>query len=105
MVNKSDKSVSKERRKYARQKCLLKVGYATMDLSYIDYITDINSWGVFIQSDKKVPVGESVSMTIPLHGDEQSIKIIGEVMWTGPKGMGVKFNMGVNTSVLGPLLD
>jgi hypothetical protein len=44
-------------------------------------------------------------MTIPLHGDEQSIKIIGEVMWSGPQGMGVKFNMGVNTSVLSTLLD
>ena len=105
MVNKSDKTEPKERRKHVRQRCLLKVGYASMDLSFIDYITDINSWGAFIQSDKKVPVGESVSMTIPLHGDEQSIKIIGEVMWSSPQGMGVKFNMGVNTSVLGSLLD
>jgi Tfp pilus assembly protein PilZ len=105
MTNKPVKTDSKERRKHVRQRCLLKVGYATMDLSFIDYISDINSWGVFIQSDKKVPVGESVSMTIPLHGDEQSIKIIGEVMWSGPQGMGVKFNMGVNTSVLSTLLD
>ena len=105
MVNKPDKTESKERREHVRQKCSLKVGYATMDLSFIDFITDINCWGVFIQSDKKVPVGESVSMTIPLHGDEQSIKIIGEVMWSSPQGMGVKFNMGVNTSVLSTLLD
>jgi Tfp pilus assembly protein PilZ len=105
MTNKPDKAESKERRGHARQTCSLRVGYATMDLSFIDFITDINCWGVFIQSDKKVPVGESVSMTIPLHGDEQSIKIIGEVMWAGPQGMGVKFNMGVNTSVLSTLLD
>ena len=105
MTNKPDKTESKERRGHARQTCSLRVGYATMDLSFIDFITDINCWGVFIQSDKKVPVGESVSMTIPLHGDEQSIKIIGEVMWSGPQGMGVKFNMGVNTSVLSTLLD
>ena len=105
MANKSEKTGSENRRSHARQKCSLKVGYATMDLSFIDFITDINCWGVFIQSDKKVPIGESVSMTIPLHGDEQSIKIIGEVMWSGPQGMGVKFNMGVNTSVLSTLLD
>ena len=105
MTNKPQKSESKDRRNHARQKCSLKVGYATMDLSFIDFITDINSWGVFIQSERKVPVGESISMTIPLHGDEQSIKIIGEVMWTGPQGMGVKFNMGINISVLSTLLD
>jgi len=105
MTSKPDKAKSKERRSHARQTCSLKVGYATMDLSFIDFITDINCWGVFIQSDKKVPVGESVSMTIPLHGDEQSIKIIGEVMWSGPQGIGVKFNMGVNASVLSTLLD
>jgi len=104
MPNNPEKTESKERRKHARQSCSLKVGYATMDLSYIDYITDINCWGVFIQSDKKVPIGESVSMTIPLHEAEQSIKIIGEVMWSGPQGMGVKFNMGINTSVLSTLL-
>ena len=100
-----EKTESKDRRRHPRQPCSLKVGYATMDLSFIDFITDINCWGVFIQSDKKVPVGESVSMTIPLHGDEQSIKVIGEVMWSSPQGMGIKFNMGVNTSVLSTLLD
>jgi len=100
-----EKTESKDRRRHPRQPCSLKVGYATMDLSFIDFITDINCWGVFIQSDKKVPVGESVSMTIPLHGEEQSIKVIGEVMWSSPQGMGIKFNMGVNTSVLSTLLD
>ncbi len=104
MADRSEKAISKDRRKHARQTCLIKVGYATMDLSFIDFITDINAWGAFIQSDKKVPVGESISMTIPLHGDEQSIKIIGEVMWCSPQGMGVKFNMGVNASALNALL-
>ena len=81
------------------------VGYATMDLSYIDFITDINCWGVFIQSDKNVPVGESVLLTIPLHGEEQSIKVLGEVMWSGSQGMGIKFNMGINTAVISSLLN
>ena len=105
MKNKPGKIESDDRRKHTRHKCSLSVGYATMDLSFIDFIKDINCWGVFIQSDRHVPVGESVIMTIPLHGDEQSIKIIGEVMWSNPKGMGVKFDMGISTSVLNTLLD
>jgi len=105
MTDNSEKTASKDRRQHTRHQCSLKVGYATMDLSYIDFITDINCWGVFVQSDKLVPVGESVLMTIPLHGDEQSIKVLGEVMWSSPQGMGVKFGLGINTGVLSSLLN
>jgi Tfp pilus assembly protein PilZ len=96
---------AKERRKAERQKCSLKVGCATHDLSFIDFITDINSWGVFVQSEHQVPVGESLIMTIPLAGDGESIKVIGEVMWASPQGMGVRFNMGIDNSVLGGILN
>lgn len=105
MADNSEKAIDKDRRQHTRHQCSLKVGYAAMDLSYIDFITDINCWGVFIQSDKNVPVGESVLLTIPLHGDEQSIKVLGEVMWSSPQGMGVKFNMGINTAVMGTLIN
>ncbi len=105
MTDNSENAVNNDRRQHPRHQCSLKVGYATMDLSYIDFITDINCWGVFVQSDKNVPVGESVLLTIPLHGDEQSIKVLGEVMWSSLQGMGIKFNMGINTAVLGTLLN
>ena len=85
---------SKERRKAARHGCSLQVGCATHDLSFIDFISDINCWGVFVQSNQLIPVGESIIMTIPVPGADQSIKVLGEVMWTSPQGMGVKFNMG-----------
>ena len=105
MANNSEKAMQKDRRQHTRHQCSLKVGYATMDLSYIDFITDINCWGVFIQSDKNVPLGETVLLTIPLHGDEQSIKVLGEVMLSSPQGMGIKFNMGINTAVMSTLLN
>ena len=82
----------------------MKVGCATPDLSFIDYVSDINCWGVFVQSAHRVPVGESIIMTIPLLGDEHAIKVIGEVMWTSPQGMGVRFNMGIDNSVLNGIL-
>jgi Tfp pilus assembly protein PilZ len=101
---KTDKP-KKERRKEERQKCSMKVGCATQDLSFIDFISDINCWGVFIQSEHRVPVGESVILNIPLMGDEQSIKVIGEVMWTSPQGMGVRFNMGIAATLLDGILN
>jgi Tfp pilus assembly protein PilZ len=103
MTSKTDKQ-KKERRKEERQKCSVKAGCATHDLSFIDFISDINSWGVFIQSEHQVPVGESVIMNIPLTGHEQSIKVIGEVMWTSPQGMGVRFNMGMTATLLDGIL-
>jgi Tfp pilus assembly protein PilZ len=104
MGNKTNKK-SKDRRKSARHSCSLQINYASQELNFIDFISDVNCWGVFIQSDQNIPVGESVLMNIPLHGDEQSIKVIGEVMWTSPKGMGVKFNMGINTTMLNAILQ
>jgi Tfp pilus assembly protein PilZ len=103
MTLKADQT-AKERRKEERRKCSMKVGCATQDLSFIDFISDINCWGVFIQSEHRVPVGESVILNIPLMGDEQSIKVIGEVMWTSPQGMGVRFNMGIATTLLDGIL-
>ena len=82
----------------------MKVGCATQELSFIDYISDINCWGVFIQSEHRFPVGESVILNIPLMGEEQSIKVIGEVMWTSPQGMGIRFNMGIAANFLESIL-
>jgi Tfp pilus assembly protein PilZ len=103
MTLKTEKS-EKERRKEKRQKCSMKVGCATQDLSFIDFISDINCWGVFIQSEHQIPVGESVILNIPMMGEEQSIKVIGEVMWTSPQGMGVRFNMGLASDLLESIL-
>ena len=93
-----------DRRRAERYACETPVGYAIQDLSFIDYIHDINSWGVFIQSEHNVPVGESILMTIPLFGDETSIKVVGQVVWSGPEGMGVRFSMGIGQTTVNAIL-
>lgn len=97
--------MSKERRRATRHTCKQEVGYAIQDLSYIDYIHDINAWGVFIQSKQQLPVGDSILMTIPLLSDETSIKVVGEVVWSGPEGMGVRFDMGIGTVAMHSILS
>jgi len=97
--------MSKERRRATRHTCKQEVGYAIQDLSYIDYIHDINAWGVFIQSKQQLPVGDSILMTIPLLSDETSIKVVGEVVWSGPEGMGVRFDMGIGTVAMQSILS
>ena len=96
--------MDKERRREVRHACVQEVGYATQDLSYIDYIHDISAWGVFVQSKQNVPVGESIFMTIPLFGDETSIKVVGEVVWSSPEGMGIRFSMGIGGATVESVL-
>ena len=96
--------MGKERRRAVRHECVHEIGYAVQDASFIDYIQDINAWGVFIQSERKVPVGESILMTIPILCDETSIKVVGEVVWSGPEGMGVRFEMGIGGTAMQSIL-
>ena len=97
--------MGKERRRAVRHECVHEVGYAIQDASYIDFIQDINAWGVFIQSEQKVPVGESILMTIPLFCNGTAIKVVGEVVWSGPQGMGVRFDMGIGVTAMQRILD
>jgi len=88
-----------ERRNSPRKKCYTAVAYATQTFSSIEYIQDISAWGVFIRTDKQVPVGEDITITIPQIGGANSMKIVGEVVRTTPDGVGVKFKMGIDDSV------
>jgi hypothetical protein len=104
-INKQSRT-SKERRLAQREPCSTAVAYATQNLTNIEYIQDISAWGVFIRTKKPIPVGADITMTIPPQtGSNSYIKIIGEVVRANAKGIGVKFKMGIDDSVIRPLLD
>ena len=106
MRTKIKNRIIKERRKSRRKPCSTAVAYATNNLSSIEYIQDISAWGVFIRTNKPLPIGEDITMTIPPQsGSNSSIKIIGEVVRSTPKGIGVKFKMGIDDSVIKPVVD
>lgn len=106
MRNEGEKRPVKERRKSRREPCSTAVAYATNNLSSIEYIQDISAWGVFIRTNKPVPIGEDITMTIPPQsGSNSSIKIIGEVVRSNAKGIGVKFKIGIDDSVIKPVID
>ena len=90
---------NKERRCSPRKKCFTAVAYATKTFSSVEYIQDISAWGVFIRTDKIVPVGEDITITIPQINGTNSMKIVGEFVRTTPEGVGVKFKMGIDDSV------
>ena len=103
MTNLKKKELTQEKRKALRRPFTTAVAYATRGFSSIEYIEDISAWGVFIRTPEKIPVGEDITMTIPQPDNESSIKIIGEVVRTSPKGIGVKFKMGIDDSAIKPM--
>jgi len=106
MRNKGKNSPVKERRRSRRESCSSAVAYATQNLSSIEYIQDISAWGVFIRTEKPVPIGEDITMTLPPQsGSNSSIKIIGEVVRATTKGIGIKFKMGIDDSVIKPVIE
>jgi len=81
------------RRKHARKPFLMAVDYSTQDHVYKDFIQDISTGGVFIQTHMPFSVGQEVSLTFPLPNYQKHIKIVGEVVRSTSQGVGVKFKM------------
>jgi len=81
------------RRKQARKPFLMTVDYSTQDHVYKDFIQDISTGGVFIQTHMPFSVGQEVSLTFPLPNYQKHIKVVGEVVRSTAQGVGVKFKM------------
>ena len=97
------------KRKHVRKPFLMAVDYSTQDHVYKDFIQDISSGGVFIQTHMPFTVGQEVSLTFPLPSFQKHVKVIGEVVRSTTQGVGVKFKMAdkdqetMITSLLEPI--
>ena len=81
------------RRKHVRKPFLMAVDYSTQDHVYKDFIQDISTGGVFIQTHMPFTIGQEVSLTFPLPNYQKHIKVTGEVVRSTTQGVGVKFKM------------
>jgi Tfp pilus assembly protein PilZ len=62
-----------------------------------DRVNDLSASGLFLQTDRRLAIGQEIAMTIPLpesHGIV--IKVTGEVVRTTVKGVGVAFKVVFN---------
>ena len=84
-------------RKNARKPCLIKASYRIQDRNYRSYILDISIGGVFIDADKRFPVGRELLLKFSLPNHTQPITFAGNIVWSTARGFGVKFE---NVSVL-----
>ena len=81
----------RERRKHVRKPFFMVVDYATQDRTYKDFIQNISTGGVFIETRMFLGAGQKVAMSFPLPNCQKHVKITGEIVRTSLHGVGVKF--------------
>ena len=86
----------KDSRKYCGKNQLLLANCETNSTKFSEYIQDFSSGGAFIQTDKKLNIGEEIAMTISLPNSRKSLKATGEIVRINPKGVGVEFKVIFN---------
>ena len=86
----------KDSRKYFGKNQLLLASCQTVDTVFNEYIQDLSSGGAFIQTSKKLNIGQEIAMTISLPNSRKALKATGEIVRVSPKGVGVEFKIIFN---------
>ena len=89
----------REKRDKNRKSCRIPIYYATEEKVYTGYIRNISQTGLFIDTKRKLPVGDEILMTFRLHGLVKPIKIKGEIAHSKRSGVGIKF-IDTNSKVM-----
>jgi len=79
-----------DKRAHSRKEVLTVVDYAT-DKFFSDYAHNIGEGGMFIGTRRPLAVGTDATLAFTIPESDMPIKVKGEVIWTGEKGMGLKF--------------
>jgi len=78
-------------REDSRIPCFLPVDYSTSDRVYQDFINNLSSGGVFIETVAPFTTGQSISLIFSLPSLHKSFKISGSIVRTEEDGIGVRF--------------
>lgn len=81
-------------RKHHRKPYFMAVDYATGNRAYRDFIRDISSSGVFIETRRRFLAGQEIIMSVLFPNRSYQI-ITGEVVRITPHGIGVRFKPNV----------
>jgi uncharacterized protein (TIGR02266 family) len=84
-------SSDESRRRAPRKPCSISVHYAIEDRLLTDIAKNISTGGVFIETFAPLSVGQEITLSISPPNQEEPIETAGEIVWSGSKGMGVRF--------------
>ena len=81
-----------DRRVHARKDCLINVNFKIRGQKFSSYILDISSSGAFIETSESFSTGLKMRLEFSSPQDRQPLRLIGEIVWADPRGIGVKFH-------------
>ncbi len=82
--------IVEDQRRHDRKRYSRSIMFATRNKILKGITKDISPSGVFIETQHRLKVGQTVTLVVPLK-TAKNAKIKGEVIWAGPEGFGVKF--------------
>jgi len=80
-----------DRRAHTRKDCLINVSFKIRGQQFSSYILDISNSGVFIETSEPFSSGLKMLLEFSSPQDRRPLKLIGEIVWAAPRGIGVKF--------------
>ena len=86
-----ERTIDLDERESPRQPCRLTVDYANQDATGIEHILDISTGGVFIETHASMALGQELTLKFSLPDSAETFEVKGKIIWSDPKGIGVKF--------------
>ncbi len=86
-----------EMRKYPRKPSFIPVDCSSFEACFTDFIQDISSGGVCIQTDGHFFLGQQITLTFTIPKAEEDITVSGEVVRVNTRGIGVRFSEPLTT--------
>jgi hypothetical protein len=91
----SNAHLMENKRRYPRKFCSESSFFSTRYGVHECFIKNLGSKGAFIETDLFLPEGNVVTIAVPAHGTESSLKLIGKVVWADQYGFGVEFGESI----------
>ena len=84
-----------ERRQNPRRTAYLIAEYTVLEGTFRDLVKNIGAGGLFIKTDRKIAVGQPISVKFPLLNFDQMVASAGRVVRRDSDGFAVTFNKSI----------
>ena len=85
-----------DKRKDFRKDCLTPIQYTIDNKSYTSFVLDLNKSGAYIETDEYFLSGQCFNLNFVNPFSGKKIHAIGEIVWSCPDAMGVRFSGFLN---------
>jgi Tfp pilus assembly protein PilZ len=86
------KAEQPDRRANTRKDCLINVNFKIRGQKFSSYILDISRSGAFIETTESFTSRLKMLLRFSSPEDRKPLNLIGEIVWSDPQGVGVKFH-------------